>query len=192
MKAMILDGDRRDGRSAACRLAKAALSGELKTRGWTIQDFRLADMKIKPCRGCFACWIKTPGICVIDDDETAIHRALASSHLRVFLTPVTFGGFSSLLKAAMDRSIPSLLPFFHKVNDEMHHPPRYDVVFDTLMIGVLRQPDPEAEGVFRLIVERNAINMLPRRHAVVIIYDGDDEAVVAAKILEALPGEASR
>jgi multimeric flavodoxin WrbA len=45
-----------------------------KTAAWACQQgsepttFDLTSMSIEPCRGCFICWVKTPGRCVTRDD----------------------------------------------------------------------------------------------------------------------------
>ena len=35
-----------------------------------IKYFDLSSLKIANCMGCFACWTKTPGKCIIRDDAT--------------------------------------------------------------------------------------------------------------------------
>jgi len=44
----------------------------------------------------------------------------------VFFTPVTFGGYSSVLKRALDHIIPTLVPFLVAEGDDTRHPLRYD------------------------------------------------------------------
>ena len=83
-------------------------------------------MEIRPCIGCFGCWVQTPGECLIDDAARQIAPAIIGSDLVIYLTPVTFGGYSSELKKALDRCICLILPFFTKIDGEMHHKPRYD------------------------------------------------------------------
>ena len=73
----------------------------------------------------FGCWVKTPGQCVQDDPAREVARACARADLVVLFTPVTFGGYSSELKKAIDRSIPNLSPIFIRIRGETHHPCRY-------------------------------------------------------------------
>ncbi len=56
-----------------------------------------------------------PGECARDDDGRRVAREVIRSNLAVFLTPVTFGGYSSVLKGAVDRLIPLGSPFFARV-----------------------------------------------------------------------------
>ena len=78
------------------------------------------------CIGCFACWLKTPGICVETDEGRAIAEAVVHSDTVIIVAPVTFGGYSSEIKKAQDRWIPLILPDFGVYHREIHHKPRYD------------------------------------------------------------------
>jgi multimeric flavodoxin WrbA len=144
-------------------------------------------MDIKPCRGCFSCWIKTPGRCVIEaDDQEAILRATAASDLIIWLTPITFGGYAPELKKALDRIIPILLPFFTKVHGETHHPLRYPRRRRLLVIGTQKQQDADSENVFRRLVTRNALNM-GDSEATTLVFSGDISLADIEKKLAAEP-----
>ncbi|MFP4196103.1 MAG: flavodoxin family protein [Methanomassiliicoccales archaeon] len=130
------------------------------------------DQRVSPCRGCFGCWIKTPGICVIDDRGRELVSKVIESDLLILLTPVTFGGYSSRLKRAVDRMIPLLLPFFRRYGGETHHPPRYPDFPPLWVIGV--GGNRRQWEVFRELVGRNAINMHAPKHAVSLL-DPDQE-----------------
>jgi multimeric flavodoxin WrbA len=102
-----------------------------------------------------------------DTDEIA--AAAVHSDLTIYLTPVTFGGYSSQLKKILDRFVLLILPFFKTVNGETHHVPRYLKRPVLLVIGTLPQHDAESEAVFTSLVERNAINMSAPRWAAGVI-----------------------
>ncbi|HUU05985.1 MAG TPA: flavodoxin family protein, partial [Patescibacteria group bacterium] len=149
MKAVFLKGSPAAGRDLLCNRAAAAIMVKMKPLDWEVKAFALAGMNIKPCRGCFSCWVKTPGRCIIDDDDQeAILRATAASDLVIWLTPITFGGYSPELKKALDRIIPILLPFFIKIRGETHHPLRYPQQRRLLVIGTQRQDDADSENIF--------------------------------------------
>jgi hypothetical protein len=145
--------------------------------------FDLTSMNIKPCRGCFGCWVKTPGVCFSRDDMDRIMPHLAKSDWVVWITPVAFGGYGYHLKKAADRSIPILLPFFIRVGGEVHHPLRYPHGERRLIvIGVQPARDPESERIFHGLVERNAINLHARPASIVLCeeeMDGRLEARLA-------------
>src|SRR5664279_5308588 len=118
--ALLLDGRRDD--ETTLTLAHDALVNGLAGAGWTVDDWRLRDDKIAWCAGCFKCWTTTPGVCVHHDDGREVAARWVRSDLAVLLTPVTFGGYSSELKKALDHVIPSLLPTMRRRGGETHHP----------------------------------------------------------------------
>jgi len=81
---------------------------------------------VKPCAGCFLCWIKTPGECVVPDRGREFCRMLARADRLTVVSRCYYGGFSPEVKAIIDRHIGYMLPWFHVHGDEMHHIPRYD------------------------------------------------------------------
>ncbi len=94
VKAVFFKGSPPAGRDPLSNRAAAAVSAALKLRGWDTKAFPLAAMNIQPCRGCFSCWTRTPGRCVIADDEEQVLAATAASDRVVWLTPITFGGYA--------------------------------------------------------------------------------------------------
>jgi multimeric flavodoxin WrbA len=154
MKAFILNGlEKKDD------MFYEMISNHLKQMNWEINTLSPQDKHIAPCQGCFGCWIKTPGICVIDDDGRDVVKMAVQSDMMLFLSPVTFGGYSSDLKKAIDRLIPIILPFFMKINGEIHHKPRYARSPLLIGVGLLSNPDEESEQIFKTLVARNAINL---------------------------------
>jgi multimeric flavodoxin WrbA len=91
-------------------------------QGWEV----IAPSKeIKPCAGCFGCWLKTPGECVIKDGYNRMGYLIHKADELVVMTGYTYGGFSSFVKNVFDRSIGWVLPYFRIVDNEMHHKMRY-------------------------------------------------------------------
>jgi hypothetical protein len=184
MDAVVLDGSRDEtGQNVL-----ATLLGTLAGAGFEAEVIRLREMAIAPCLGCFGCWIKTPGDCVIDDEGRQTARAAARCDLLVYFSPVTFGGVSSELKKAVDRLIPNISPFFARVQGETHHQRRYPRCPSLIGLGTLPQPDREAETIFKTLVERNALNFRsPRTAAAVVALDGtSDVAAIARRLIEAV------
>ena len=157
MNAVILNGS--GNSDTALEKVQQAIIDELTDKNWEIEPLILHNMDIKPCAGCFGCWVQTPGICIINDEGRDIARKIIQSDLVLYLTPVTFGGYSAHLKKVLDRSIGILLPFFKKVDGEVHHQARYEHYPRLMGVGVLPQADEESEQIFKTLVSRNAINM---------------------------------
>ena len=184
MRALILQGSEKPG--ALSDNVSAILNRELAIHGWQTDLCNLREFDIAPCMGCFGCWTRTPGICTINDYAREIARLMVKSSLMALVTPVTFGGYSSELKKALDRLIPNILPLFTEVNGETHHLPRYDRYPALLAIGTLPQKDQEAEQIFSHLVSRNAINTYSPAHASLIIYEHQTPDVMKEKISGAL------
>jgi len=175
MKAVVLNGA--ESGDHASHTVYEIIASALEDIGWQVEPCILHEIKIASCRGCFGCWVKTPGICVIDDAGHDVARMVIQSDLVVLLTPVTFGGYSSELKKALDRIICLISPFFVKIGEEVHHKPRYERYPRLVGVGVLPHPDGESERVFKTLVGRNAINLHCPAHAggVVLSTQGPDE-----------------
>ena len=113
MKAVILDGSHEN--DLIGHYVSSALLTELESRGWEFDHVHLCEIKIGNCAGDFFCWIRSPGLCNVNDENRLIAKAIANSQLMVYLTPITFGGYSSDLKQMVDHQIQNVLPFFAQV-----------------------------------------------------------------------------
>lgn len=167
-----------------------ALDAALAVRGWTVQRVHLRDRPIAYCQGCFECWTKTPGICKTKDAAAEVTRAIVRSELLVLLTPITFGGYSSELKKALDRSIGLVMPFFARIGGEVHHPARYAHYPDLLAVGVAAESDEDEARIFTALVARNAINLhAPSNTAGIVLRTAAPEqmrAVIGALVSSAV------
>jgi hypothetical protein len=157
----------------------------LQAIGWSTETLRLAEMNIHPCVGCFGCWLRTPGECLRDDDGRVTARAQVQADARIILTPVSFGGYSGLVKLAMDRMIPTISPLFQMIHGEMHHLLRYPEPASWFAIGWLPRPNPERTALFTHLIERNAINGHSPHHGSAV-FTGDDTAETRQRALCAL------
>ena len=169
--ACILDGG--PSVESATTGASETLVELLGERGWTATIYTLRDLAIAPCLGCFSCWVKTPGVCIIDDVAREIARTAIGSELLAFVTPITFGGYSSELKKGIDRMIPLILPYFTFVGSEVHHIRRYPKAPNILGVGILPRPDEEQERIFRTLIRRNSINYHAPDAESFVGYEGD-------------------
>ncbi|MDU3351391.1 MAG: flavodoxin family protein, partial [Clostridium sp.] len=73
------------------------------------------DGSIHNCIGCFGCWLKTPGACVIRDKYGDMGEYLSKCDEVIIISECVYGGFSPFVKNVLDRSISYVLPFF-KIN----------------------------------------------------------------------------
>ncbi|HOZ49221.1 MAG TPA: NAD(P)H-dependent oxidoreductase [Candidatus Hydrogenedentes bacterium] len=184
MKVTILNGARtaEDGLDGV----QAEVVGLVERAGHQVTSFLLREIDIAYCLGCFGCWVRTPGVCVIDDGAQAIARAVVQSDVMISLTPITFGGYSSELKKALDRIIGLVSPFFQTVGGETHHKKRYDRYPSTVGIGWLEHADTHAEDLFRALAIRNGINMWSPITEVAILYKDENVETQREVIAKAL------
>jgi multimeric flavodoxin WrbA len=116
-------------------------------------------MNIKPCIGCWNCWVKTPGVCVLQDDMHQILKHINHNDLLVFAAPFAMGFIHSLAKTVQERMIPLLLPYSELVMGEIHHTLRYGTSPELAFI-YKAEPDTDDEDVQinKDIFDRFALN----------------------------------
>ena len=180
MKAVILNGSNKNDLTG--QHVSNALIAELEARGWEIEHVQLCETKIGNCAGDFFCWIRSPGLCNVNDANRLIAELIANSQLMVYLTPITFGGYSSTLKKMVDHQIQNVLPFFQQINGETHHQKRYPTYPDFLAIGWLDQPDAQTESIFRHLTYRNAINFYAKRLVAGVVLANQNESEIQSSV----------
>lgn len=188
MKALILDGTLKKDYD----MIRSAIIEQIKKYGYEVELIVLNENNIAACQGCFECWIKTPGECKIDDYGRDVAKKMVQSNLIIHFTPITFGGYSSELKKALDRFIPIILPFFTKRNGETHHEYRYEHRASIIAVGVLDKPNDEKESIFKELVHRNSLNMGAPIHEAVITSENQNTSDFInnfARILEIVEGK---
>lgn len=180
MRTVVLNGMRESGGAAEAVLE--ILSAELEKAGCEVEIRTLREMEIGSCHGCFGCWTKSPGCCLIDDQGREVAEEVIRAGLAVFLSPVTFGGYSSELKKVVDRLIPLIAPLFLRAEEEtdMPHSPRG---FPRLLgLGWMDGADEEGAHLFKTLVERNATLFHSPSHAAAVALTGEGKEELGGKI----------
>lgn len=185
MRALIMNGAHAG--DAEIDAAAAFLRRELEAVGIAAESLCLRDHRLAYCRGCFNCWVHTPGVCRTRDAGRDIARDWIRSDLVVLLTPVTFGGYSSELKKALDRVICLVSPFFVRIGGEVHHRPRYARYPGLFAIGWQDAGDEEEARTFHTLVARNALNMHAPVHGSRVLCRGGDPATGMRELAGSLP-----
>lgn len=129
MKVLVLNGSPRGERSNTMQLTSAFLKGMQRGGDCEIEMVPVYQKNIKDCLGCFCCWTKTPGKCVISDDMGQILQAYLEADMIVWSFPLYYYGMPSRIKALMDRLLPTNLPFMavSETGETCGHPSRYDM-----------------------------------------------------------------
>lgn len=101
-----------------------------------------AKMKITPCIGCNACWLKTPGICAVRDDYEQILKACLQHDTTIIISDTSLGFISYKAKNIVDRMLPLVTMYTHIVDGQMRHVPRYEKKY---RFGVVYSGSVDAE-----------------------------------------------
>ena len=105
MKILVLNGSPKK-KSDTFRLTEAFLKGMNRNQEHEVHVINVIDKKIAPCRGCFGCWQRMDGRCVIDDDQNEILELYRNADLIIWSFPLYCYAMPSHLKAVLDRTIP--------------------------------------------------------------------------------------
>lgn len=113
---------------------------------------------IHHCLGCFGCWVKTPGACVIADSYSGLGELFSRCSEVDIITRCLYGGYSPFVKNVLDRSISYMQPFFTIKDGEMRHKRRYH---NRVRLRVIFYGDitPEEEETARGFAQANAVNL---------------------------------
>lgn len=143
----------------------------LDKRDFEIEEEQIGRDDLAFCMGCFGCWVKKPGECVINDRMAQINCKFMNSDVVIYICPVIFGQFSANIKNAVDRWLPNMLPFFDTRPDgSTMHPPRYDDYPKQIMIGYGDQLSSNDSQLFCDIIHKHRTNV-----EVLIFKDSDLE-----------------
>jgi multimeric flavodoxin WrbA len=160
------------------------LAGVLRSPdGGGHQVEELRRLNIKPCVGCFGCWVKTPGQCVQRDDSELTGRAMATSDFVLYASPLVMGFTTSLMRWVLEKTIVTLLPYFSIIKGEVRHKWRYTRKPN---LGVLlqREGDTDAEDIE---INRSVFEQISREVQTKLMFVMDATAA-AGEVADAING----
>jgi hypothetical protein len=161
----------------ARRGAAAAIAAWARPRGHALAAE--CATSLKPCLGCFGCWLKTPGRCVLKGDAgEAFLESFVRADLVVLGGETPYGSFALPIKAALDRALPCLLPYFRRFRGEMHHVPRYPRLPRILSVAFGQNVGGDEETHLEL-VRAFCDNVASPRQKRAFHYGGDGAALAA-------------
>lgn len=139
-------------------LSEEALLKILPDAGNEFGKIVYPQQPIRQCTGCFGCWIKTPGACVIKDDYGELGQLFARCEEVLLISRCVYGGFSPFVKNVLDRSIGYMHPDFVIKNGEMHHKRRYSNSFK-LQVWFYGECTASERETAQKLVQANALNL---------------------------------
>jgi len=121
-----------------------------------VKVFQFSEMGISSCLGCWDCWLKTPGRCVLKDEMTGSYSQYVNSETVILLIDTAQGFINHRGKAFIDRSIPHYHPYIRLVDGECRHLPRYKKLPDMVFHFDREGLTPEEEGCIEDYLYRTA------------------------------------
>lgn len=113
---------------------------------------------IHNCIGCFGCWIKTPGVCVLKDGYSNMGELLSKCNELVIISRCIYGSYSPFIRNVLDRCIPYLLPYFVPLSGETHHKNRYENTFALSVYFYGEDITEREQETAKALVKANGIN----------------------------------
>ena len=160
MKVTLINGSPEQGTFDAYL---AQLVRALTQAGHSVTQIDLRDVSLRYCVGCFGCWVKTPGQCVVQDASLEIDRAVINADFVLWAAPLKMGFPSALLKTAIDKHLPLIHPYMEVAYGEAHHLRRYPT---SPRLGLLLENEADTDARDLEIVSdifcRTAINFKSR------------------------------
>jgi multimeric flavodoxin WrbA len=177
MKIVAFNGSPR-GKNAHTHVMVEEFLGGAEEAGAEVENVFLAEKSVAHCRGCFACWVATPGVCVIADDMAELLEKLRKADVVVYATPLYTDVVTGLMKDFMDRSVPLLDPHFARDGSgEIRHPLRYGAFPKMVVISNCGFPEQSQFQVMSLLFRRLARNF--HSDLIAEIYRGEGDLLKA-------------
>lgn len=120
MRILVLNGSPKK-QSDTMELTKSFLEGLNAETENEVEILNIIDMNVKPCRGCFGCWQKLDGHCVMNDDQNMILDKYKTADIVIWSFPLYCFGLPSHIKAVLDRMIPMVKMDMVEKDGEVRH-----------------------------------------------------------------------
>lgn len=154
MKISAFNGSPKADRGNTHVMVSALLEGAAQA-GAATENVLLAGKKIGHCIGCFTCWTKTPGKCVLKDDMEGLLKSYMASDIVIMASPLYVDHVTGIMKDFMDRSIPLVCPQFEMGDaGQTRHAARYGKYPAIVWVSNCGFPEKDQFAVLRLACER--------------------------------------
>lgn len=125
MKILIFNGSPRMKNGNTEKILTHFIKGA-REAGAEVEEVYLRQMCLKPCNGCLSCWLRTPGICAINDNIHILREKFLEADVFVLATPIYLFSSTGFMKILMERLFfPLTLPEYLLVEGKVYHPIRF-------------------------------------------------------------------
>ncbi|MHC4481727.1 MAG: flavodoxin family protein [Planctomycetota bacterium] len=124
MRILAFNGSPHGRTSNSDRLLLPLLDGAAEG-GAETEELYLHDLDIRPCTGCLACWVKSPGYCWQDDDMPEVLKKILRADVLIWAFPLYCYGVPARVQALQERMMPMMLPHFVPAGGGHVHPARF-------------------------------------------------------------------
>ncbi len=128
-------------------------------------------MNVHACTGCFGCWTKTPGACVLDDDIANMGEILAKCDDLYIVSRCWYGSYSPFVKTVMERCLSYVHPDFVIKAGMMRHKKRYDHEIHISAFFYGENIEEAEKETARELIRLNAINLYGRVSRIMFFTD---------------------
>jgi multimeric flavodoxin WrbA len=187
MKILLLDGSAEN--DLVLKTAREIIEKTFNDSNHAVKSFTLRDAAIQNCIGCFSCWLKTPGVCILNDDGLEVLRLIVECDYLILLTRVTYGGYSWHLAKIMERLVSTLNPYLQRVRNKIVLRRRDDKRYMLIAFGAMAVSDKEQEDVFSELVQWDSTNYNGGPSINKILLDSYNEKIIR-EIIECSLSEA--
>lgn len=128
MNVLVINGSPKGKKSNTYQLSTSFVAGlKEATTDISIDEIDVCKLNINFCLGCFSCWNKTPGKCILNDDMNKVIERLLWADITIWSFPLYYYSVPSKLKTLIDRQLPMVHPFMTQDSESGSHPSRYDM-----------------------------------------------------------------
>jgi len=151
---LALNSSPRKERGATDKVLQAFLEGA-RLEGASTETVYLQGKDIRPCLGCFSCWVKTPGRCAQDDETETLLTKIQRADLLVYATPLYDFTMTATMKVMIERTLPLLEPYLVEDPDgNTIHEPRSGETQPSVLISVCGYPEISSFDALRATFRR--------------------------------------
>ena len=107
MNVLLINGSPKGKNSNTYKLSSAFVEGiKSNSNNVIVEELQINKLELKSCIGCFSCWNKTPGKCVLKDDMGSVIDKILWADITIWSFPLYYFNVPGNLKTLIDLRFP--------------------------------------------------------------------------------------